>query len=145
MYVQYSIHDNGKCTCTCMFIQCFKAALLFLSSLLLSLSPPLPLPPSFSLSIPLLPPSLLQECGKSEYCKTAGLHAHHPRDCLYYLRDFGVTELQELLTNNDVNFDIGMVCNYVTYTGAQYSKVRKKNSKVIVHGFVKKIGFRGRK
>ena len=50
----------------------------------------------------------LQACGKFEACKDKGLHAHHPRDCLYYLRDFGVKELQKLLTDNQIKFDIGM-------------------------------------
>lgn len=34
-----------------------------------------------------------------------GLHAHHPRDCLNYLRDRSVEELQELLAKNDVAYD----------------------------------------
>ncbi|XP_069796829.1 E3 ubiquitin-protein ligase RNF31-like isoform X2 [Narcine bancroftii] len=33
------------------------------------------------------------------------LHAHHPRDCLSYLRDWEVARLQSLLQNNGVNFD----------------------------------------
>ncbi|XP_072125819.1 LOW QUALITY PROTEIN: E3 ubiquitin-protein ligase RNF31-like [Mobula birostris] len=33
------------------------------------------------------------------------LHAHHPRDCLSYLRDWPVTALQELLQKHGVNFD----------------------------------------
>ncbi|XP_072357468.1 E3 ubiquitin-protein ligase RNF31-like [Scyliorhinus torazame] len=33
------------------------------------------------------------------------LHAHHPRDCLFYLRDWPVIRLQSLLKNNNVNFD----------------------------------------
>uniref|UniRef100_A0A3Q0R5N5 Si:dkey-181m9.8 n=1 Tax=Amphilophus citrinellus TaxID=61819 RepID=A0A3Q0R5N5_AMPCI len=30
-------------------------------------------------------------------CATKGLHAHHPRDCLYYLRDWNMTRLHLLL------------------------------------------------
>uniref|UniRef100_UPI00398E3CF7 E3 ubiquitin-protein ligase RNF31-like n=1 Tax=Pristiophorus japonicus TaxID=55135 RepID=UPI00398E3CF7 len=33
------------------------------------------------------------------------LHAHHPRDCLSYLRDWPVDRLQALLQNHKVNFD----------------------------------------
>ncbi|XP_059497740.1 E3 ubiquitin-protein ligase RNF31 [Stegostoma tigrinum] len=33
------------------------------------------------------------------------LHAHHPRDCLFYLRDWPVNRLKTLLQNNKVTFD----------------------------------------
>lgn len=33
------------------------------------------------------------------------LHAHHPRDCLFYLRDWNVERLKKLLTMNNVNFN----------------------------------------
>uniref|UniRef100_A0A669DPZ8 Si:dkey-181m9.8 n=1 Tax=Oreochromis niloticus TaxID=8128 RepID=A0A669DPZ8_ORENI len=36
-------------------------------------------------------------CGFSADCTTKGLHAHHPRDCLYYLRDWSLTRLHLLL------------------------------------------------
>ncbi|KAG7219153.1 hypothetical protein INR49_006312 [Caranx melampygus] len=36
-------------------------------------------------------------CGLSADCGTKGLHAHHPRDCLYHLRDWSVTRLHLLL------------------------------------------------
>ncbi|XP_029309076.1 E3 ubiquitin-protein ligase RNF31 isoform X3 [Cottoperca gobio] len=36
-------------------------------------------------------------CGFSADCGTKGLHAHHPRDCLYHLRDWNVPRLQLLL------------------------------------------------
>uniref|UniRef100_A0A3Q0R4P5 Si:dkey-181m9.8 n=1 Tax=Amphilophus citrinellus TaxID=61819 RepID=A0A3Q0R4P5_AMPCI len=36
-------------------------------------------------------------CGFSADCATKGLHAHHPRDCLYYLRDWNMTRLHLLL------------------------------------------------
>lgn len=37
------------------------------------------------------------KCGVSEYCGKLGLHAHHPRNCLFYLRDKEPQELQQLL------------------------------------------------
>lgn len=37
------------------------------------------------------------QCGLSEYCAKLGLHAHHPRNCLFYLRDKEPHELQTLL------------------------------------------------
>ncbi len=46
-----------------------------------------------------------QECGKLESCKKKGLHAHHPRDCLFYMRDFDVAELQSFLTQHKIPFD----------------------------------------
>ncbi|XP_026218193.1 E3 ubiquitin-protein ligase RNF31-like isoform X3 [Anabas testudineus] len=36
-------------------------------------------------------------CGFSANCGTKGLHAHHPRDCLYHLRDWSVARLHLLL------------------------------------------------
>lgn len=37
------------------------------------------------------------KCGMSEYCAKLGLHSHHPRNCLFYLRDKEPHELQKLL------------------------------------------------
>lgn len=45
------------------------------------------------------------KCGVSEYCSKLGLHAHHPRNCLFYLRDKEPEELQHLLRENNVQFD----------------------------------------
>ena len=38
-----------------------------------------------------------QICSFSADCRTKGLHAHHPRDCLYHLRDWSVSRLHLLL------------------------------------------------
>ncbi|XP_054870374.1 E3 ubiquitin-protein ligase RNF31-like isoform X2 [Amphiprion ocellaris] len=38
-------------------------------------------------------------------CSVTGLHAHHPRDCLFYLRDWEPSRLQALLKNNGVAFN----------------------------------------
>ncbi|XP_041659871.1 E3 ubiquitin-protein ligase RNF31 [Cheilinus undulatus] len=38
-------------------------------------------------------------------CSVSGLHAHHPRDCLFYLRDWEPSRLQALLQNNGVTFN----------------------------------------
>ncbi|KAL7037872.1 hypothetical protein ACKWTF_009385 [Chironomus riparius] len=45
------------------------------------------------------------KCKVSPYCAKLGLHAHHPRNCLFYLRDKEPHELQSLLTINNINFD----------------------------------------
>lgn len=37
------------------------------------------------------------KCGLSDYCAKLGLHSHHPRNCLFYLRDKEPKELQTLL------------------------------------------------
>lgn len=37
------------------------------------------------------------KCGLSDYCAKLGLHSHHPRNCLFYLRDKEPRELQKLL------------------------------------------------
>ncbi|KAM3603768.1 uncharacterized protein V6R79_001762 [Siganus canaliculatus] len=38
-------------------------------------------------------------------CSVSGLHAHHPRDCLFYLRDWEPSRLQALLQNNGAAFN----------------------------------------
>ena len=38
-----------------------------------------------------------QKCDKFKSCAKAGLHCHHPRNCLFYLRDRDVRQLQKLL------------------------------------------------
>ncbi|XP_061784604.2 E3 ubiquitin-protein ligase RNF31 isoform X2 [Nerophis lumbriciformis] len=40
-----------------------------------------------------------------EECTVSGLHAHHPRDCLFYLRDWEPSRLQALLQKNGVTFN----------------------------------------
>ena len=37
------------------------------------------------------------KCGKGPACAKMGLHAHHPRHCLFYLRDKEPADLQRLL------------------------------------------------
>lgn len=46
-----------------------------------------------------------QNCHISEQCRVKGLHAHHPRDCYFYLRDRSPEELQRLLDDNDVAYN----------------------------------------
>ncbi|XP_064202225.1 uncharacterized protein si:dkey-181m9.8 isoform X1 [Anguilla rostrata] len=41
-------------------------------------------------------------CGFSADCGMKGLHAHHPRDCLYHLRDWSVPRLCQLLQHHKV-------------------------------------------
>lgn len=41
------------------------------------------------------------KCQVSAYCEKLGLHAHHPRNCLFYLRDKEPELLEKLL---DVSF-----------------------------------------
>ncbi|CAL9697594.1 unnamed protein product [Knipowitschia caucasica] len=38
-------------------------------------------------------------------CTLNGLHAHHPRDCLFYLRDWDPARLQDLLKKSNVAFN----------------------------------------
>ncbi|CRK97753.1 CLUMA_CG011133, isoform A [Clunio marinus] len=45
------------------------------------------------------------KCKVSSYCAKLGLHAHHPRNCLFYLRDKEPQELQSLLKINNIEFD----------------------------------------
>ncbi|XP_013855228.1 E3 ubiquitin-protein ligase RNF31 isoform X3 [Austrofundulus limnaeus] len=41
--------------------------------------------------------ALGSDCRFSAECRSKGLHAHHPRDCLYHLRDWSVSRLHLLL------------------------------------------------
>lgn len=45
------------------------------------------------------------KCGLSTYCGKLGLHAHHPRNCLFYLRDKEPKELQQLLKVSVIKFN----------------------------------------
>ncbi|XP_032690922.1 uncharacterized protein LOC116853802 isoform X2 [Odontomachus brunneus] len=45
------------------------------------------------------------KCPVSPYCAKLGLHAHHPRNCLFYLRDKEPAQLQQLLQENGVDYD----------------------------------------
>lgn len=45
------------------------------------------------------------KCTVSAYCAKLGLHAHHPRNCLFYLRDKEPHELQNLLKINKIQFE----------------------------------------
>nr|XP_022902203.1 putative uncharacterized protein DDB_G0282133 isoform X3 [Onthophagus taurus] len=45
------------------------------------------------------------KCGVSAYCAKLGLHAHHPRNCLFYLRDKEPNQLQQLLMEYNIPFD----------------------------------------
>ncbi|XP_076398262.1 linear Ubiquitin E3 ligase isoform X12 [Megachile rotundata] len=45
------------------------------------------------------------KCSVSPYCAKLGLHAHHPRNCLFYLRDKEPAQLQQLLIDNGIAFD----------------------------------------
>ncbi|XP_060729774.1 uncharacterized protein si:dkey-181m9.8 isoform X1 [Tachysurus vachellii] len=42
-------------------------------------------------------------CHFSAECAAKGLHAHHPRDCLYHLRDWSVSRLRSLLQHHGVS------------------------------------------
>ncbi|KAJ6632971.1 E3 ubiquitin-protein ligase lubel [Pseudolycoriella hygida] len=46
----------------------------------------------------------LKKCKATAYCENLGLHAHHDRNCLVYLRSHTVDELKKLLQDNNVEF-----------------------------------------
>ncbi|XP_073535634.1 E3 ubiquitin-protein ligase RNF31-like [Phyllobates terribilis] len=48
------------------------------------------------------------ECDFSDDCRGKGLHAHHTRDCFYYLRDWDVWRLQKLLQHNGIEYRSGI-------------------------------------
>ncbi|XP_057337536.1 E3 ubiquitin-protein ligase lubel-like isoform X1 [Microplitis mediator] len=45
------------------------------------------------------------KCPVSSYCAKLGLHAHHPRNCLFYLRDKEPAQLQNLLKDHGIEFN----------------------------------------
>lgn len=45
------------------------------------------------------------KCTISSYCGKLGLHAHHPRNCLFYLRDKEPEQLQQLLRDNGIDYE----------------------------------------
>ncbi|XP_063229781.1 LOW QUALITY PROTEIN: E3 ubiquitin-protein ligase lubel [Bacillus rossius redtenbacheri] len=45
------------------------------------------------------------QCDVGPYCAKLGLHSHHPRNCLFYLRDKEPADLQRLLREHNVAFD----------------------------------------
>lgn len=59
------------------------------------------------------------KCGLSPYCGKLGLHAHHPRNCLFYLRDKEPMELQKLLK----------VCFLLVVNEYNYSQLQDNNVK----------------
>lgn len=44
-------------------------------------------------------------CRRYNSCRNKGFHCHHPRNCLYYLRDENFDDLQKLLKNNKIQFN----------------------------------------
>lgn len=52
-----------------------------------------------------LPFKMGEKCGRSPTCSKLGLHAHHPRNCLFYLRDKNIEDLQRLLEESKIAFN----------------------------------------
>lgn len=50
------------------------------------------------------------KCGLSDYCSKLGLHSHHPRNCLFYLRDKEPEELQTLLRVRETSYAYDKPC-----------------------------------
>ncbi|GAB6027677.1 hypothetical protein CHUAL_001917 [Chamberlinius hualienensis] len=48
------------------------------------------------------------KCPVSARCEKLGLHAHHPRNCLFYLRDKDPAELKKLLDEHRIEYDEGI-------------------------------------
>ena len=46
------------------------------------------------------------KCGKGPACAKMGLHAHHPRHCLFYLRDKEPGDLQRLLKVSSTTYSL---------------------------------------
>lgn len=72
---------------------------------------------------------LWQKCAVNQ-CTVTGLHAHHPRDCLFYLRDWEPARLQALLqvhTHSRLN------------TGTHISSYTSTRTPLVCQGWLWKI------
>ncbi|XP_033267579.1 E3 ubiquitin-protein ligase RNF31 isoform X2 [Orcinus orca] len=58
-----------------------------------------------SLQLPLSHLGFRQKCPDPNCRVKKSLHGHHPRDCLFYLRDWTAPRLQKLLQDNNVMFN----------------------------------------
>lgn len=47
-----------------------------------------------------------RQCGKFQSCGSRGLHAHHPRNCLFFLRDEDPSMLLKLLKENHIQHNM---------------------------------------
>ncbi|XP_023720701.1 uncharacterized protein LOC111871673 isoform X6 [Cryptotermes secundus] len=54
------------------------------------------------------------KCTVGPNCAKLGLHAHHPRNCIFYLRDKEPAQLQELLKEHNIAFDTELPTNLKT-------------------------------
>ncbi|XP_033625878.1 E3 ubiquitin-protein ligase RNF31-like [Asterias rubens] len=45
-----------------------------------------------------------KDCRKFSNCLGKGLHAHHPRDCLFYLRDLDINTLKKHLKKHNIDY-----------------------------------------
>ncbi|XP_069813512.1 E3 ubiquitin-protein ligase RNF31-like isoform X2 [Dendropsophus ebraccatus] len=52
------------------------------------------------------------KCDFSDDCHGKGLHAHHRRDCFYYLRDWDVERLQQLLQESSIYREQNLTCKW---------------------------------
>ncbi|RWS31069.1 RING finger protein 31-like protein [Leptotrombidium deliense] len=52
-----------------------------------------------------MPFKMGDKCDRSEWCKKLGFHAHHPRNCLFYLRDRDVNDLKRLLDMHKIKYE----------------------------------------
>ncbi|XP_027206289.2 linear Ubiquitin E3 ligase isoform X1 [Dermatophagoides pteronyssinus] len=50
------------------------------------------------------PFKLGSRCFRAKVCERLGLHAHHPRNCLFYLRDKDISDLRKLLDENHIEY-----------------------------------------
>ncbi|XP_044726520.1 E3 ubiquitin-protein ligase lubel isoform X1 [Chrysoperla carnea] len=53
------------------------------------------------------------KCTVSPFCSKLGLHAHHPRNCLFYLRDKEPNQLEQLLKENNIDYESKIKINKV--------------------------------
>lgn len=55
------------------------------------------------------------KCGQNNCSMKGSLHGHHPRNCYYYLRDWDVQQLEDLLTVSSrlVALPSGLMSNFI--------------------------------
>ncbi|XP_075531757.1 uncharacterized protein LOC142564583 isoform X1 [Dermacentor variabilis] len=66
-----------------------------------------------------LPFKMGEKCGRSPNCSKLGLHAHHPRNCLFYLRDKNIEDLQRLLEESKIVYNRDSPAHWVKTSRCQ--------------------------
>lgn len=68
-------------------------------------------------------------CKQFKRCAALGIHSHHPRDCLYYLKEYSTEKLQQLLRESSVPYDSDIDAAQVSACSVMIQKVTETGAK----------------